>query len=318
MTTTLARGGCPDIESRATAELGEHMERLQKGRLLEHEKLAKYTSWRVGGPADRLYIPQDRQDLIDFIKALPESEPLFWMGLGSNLLVRDGGIRGTVINTKGRLKEMCLTGDGSVYVEAGVPCAHVARFCGERGLIGAEFLAGIPGTMGGALKMNAGAFGGETWAIVKSVEMLDSAGNVTDRKPQNFIVGYRSVKGFDNEWFLSCLLTLQPGDTAASQDKIKGLLEKRGATQPTNQPSCGSVFKNPEGDYAARLIEQTGLKGYAIGGACVSEKHANFIVNTGNATASDIEALIHYVQEQVKQQQGVVLQTEVCMVGEAV
>ncbi|TAK60330.1 UDP-N-acetylmuramate dehydrogenase [Methylobacter sp.] len=289
-----------------------------KGRLLKQEKLAKYTSWRVGGPADRLYIPQDRQDLIEFIKALPESEPMFWMGLGSNLLIRDGGIRGTVINTKGRLKEMNLTDDGSVYVEAGVPCAHVARFCGERGLIGAEFLAGIPGTMGGALKMNAGAFGGETWAIVKSVEMLDTVGNVTDRKPQDFKVGYRSVKGFDNEWFISCLLTLQQGDTAASQDKIKGLLEKRGATQPTNQPSCGSVFKNPEGDYAARLIEQTGLKGYAIGGACVSEKHANFIVNTGNATAADIEALIHYVQEQVKQQQGVVLQTEVCMVGEAV
>jgi UDP-N-acetylmuramate dehydrogenase len=286
--------------------------------LLEQEKLAKYTSWRVGGPADRLYIPQDRQDLIDFIKALPESEPLFWMGLGSNLLVRDGGIRGTVINTKGRLKDMSLTDDGSVYVEAGVPCAHVARFCGERGLIGAEFLAGIPGTMGGALKMNAGAFGGETWAIVKSVEMLDTAGNVTDRKPQDFTVGYRLVKGFDNEWFLSCLLTLQPGDTVVSQDKIKGLLEKRGATQPTNQPSCGSVFKNPEGDYAARLIEQTGLKGYSIGGACVSEKHANFIVNTGNATASDIEALIHHVQDKVKQQQGVVLQTEVCMVGEAV
>jgi UDP-N-acetylmuramate dehydrogenase len=289
-----------------------------KGRLLEQEKLAKYTSWRVGGPADRLYIPQDRQDLIDFIKALPESEPLFWIGLGSNLLVRDGGIRGTVINTKGRLKEMGLTGDGSVYVEAGVPCAHVARFCGERGLIGAEFLAGIPGTMGGALKMNAGAFGGETWAIVKSVEMLDTAGNVTDRKPQDFTVAYRSVKGFDNEWFLACLLTLQPGDTVASQDKIKGLLEKRSATQPTNQPSCGSVFKNPEGDYAARLIEQCGLKGYAIGGACVSEKHANFIVNTGKATAADIEALIHYVQDKVKQQQGVVLQTEVCMVGEAV
>lgn len=289
-----------------------------KGQLLKQEKLAKYTSWRVGGPADRLYIPQDRQDLIDFVKALPESEPVFWMGLGSNLLIRDGGIRGTVINTKGRLKEMNLTDDGSVYVEAGVPCAHVARFCGERGLIGAEFLAGIPGTMGGALKMNAGAFGGETWAIVNSVEMLDTAGNVTDRKPQDFTVGYRSVKGFDNEWFISCLLTLQQGDTAASQDKIKGLLEKRGATQPTNQPSCGSVFKNPEGDYAARLIEQTGLKGYSIGGACVSEKHANFIVNTGNATAADIEALIHYVQDKVKQQHGVVLQTEVCMVGEAV
>ncbi|MDO9423448.1 MAG: UDP-N-acetylmuramate dehydrogenase [Methylobacter sp.] len=288
------------------------------GRVLKHEKLAKYTSWRVGGPADQLYIPHNLQDLIKFIKALPESEPVFWMGLGSNLLVRDGGIRGTVINTKGRLKEMRLTDDGLVYVEAGVPCAHVARFCGERGLIGAEFLAGIPGTMGGALKMNAGAFGGETWAIVKRVEMLDMSGNVTERNPQDFTVSYRSVKGLNNEWFLSCLLTLQQGDTASSQQKIKGLLEKRGATQPTNQPSCGSVFKNPEGDYAARLIEQTGLKGYAIGGACVSEKHANFIVNTGNATAADIEALIYYVQDKVEQQQGVVLQTEVCMVGVAI
>jgi UDP-N-acetylmuramate dehydrogenase len=289
-----------------------------KGQLLKHEKLAKYTSWRIGGSADQLYIPQDRQDLIEFIKTLPDSEPVFWMGLGSNLLVRDGGIRGTVVNTKGRLKEMGLTDDGLVYVEAGVPCAHVARFCGERGLIGAEFLAGIPGTMGGALKMNAGAFGGETWAIVNSVDMLDRSGKVTQRKPDDFKISYRSVMGFENEWFLSCLLTLQQGDTTVSQQKIKGLLEKRGATQPTNQPSCGSVFKNPEGDYAARLIEQTGLKGYAIGGACVSEKHANFIVNTGNATAADIEALIQYVRDKVEQQYGVVLQTEVCMVGVAI
>jgi UDP-N-acetylmuramate dehydrogenase len=302
----------------ALTKLDDCMEQLQKGRLLKHERLAKYTSWRVGGPADRLYIPENRQDLIEFIKALPEAEPVFWMGLGSNLLIRDGGIRGTVINTKGRLKEMSLADDGSVYVEAGVPCAHVARFCGERGLVGAEFLAGIPGTMGGALKMNAGAFGGETWPIVNSVEMLDASGNVTRRKSENFTIGYRSVKGYENEWFLACRLTLPEGDTAASQQKIKGLLEKRAATQPTNQPSCGSVFKNPQGDYAARLIEQTGLKGYAIGGACVSEKHANFIVNTGNATAADIEALIYYVQERVEQQQGVVLQTEVCMVGVAI
>ena len=287
-----------------------------KGRLLRHEKLAKYTSWRVGGPADRLYIPFDRQDLCEFITTLPDCEPVFWMGLGSNLLVRDGGIRGTVINTKGRLKEMRLAADGSVYVEAGVPCAHVARFCGEQGLIGAEFLAGIPGTMGGALKMNAGAFGGETWRIVKQVEMIDASGKVTVRQPQDFNVSYRSVKGFKDEWFLAANLTLQPGDVVTSQQKIKDLLEKRAKTQPTNQPSCGSVFKNPEGDFAARLIEQTGLKGYAIGGACVSEKHANFIVNTGNATAADIEDLIHYVQNKVKEHQGVELQTEVCMVGE--
>ncbi len=256
-----------------------------RGRLLINEPLAKYTSWRTGGPADRLYIPFDRQDLVEFIAALPDAEPVFWMGLGSNLLVRDGGIRGTVINTKGRLKAMRLNADGTVYVEAGVPCAHVARYCGEQGLAGAEFLAGIPGTMGGALKMNAGAFGGETWTIVKSVEMLNRAGQVTRRYPMDFVVTYRSVKGFENEWFLAANLILQAGDVEASQQKIKALLEKRAQTQPTNQPSCGSVFKNPQGDYAARLIEQSGLKGYAIGGACVSEKHANFIVNTGQATA---------------------------------
>jgi len=269
-----------------------------KGRLLENEPLTKHTSWRVGGPADRMYIPFDRQDLIDFTRQLPPEEPVFWIGLGSNLLVRDGGIRGTVINTKGRLKEMKRLADGSVYVEAGVPCAHVARFCGEQGLCGAEFLAGIPGTMGGALKMNAGAFGGETWEIVESVEMLSARGEVVGRGKESFQISYRSVKGFDatKEWFISAVLRLPNGDTEASQQKIKELLDRRGKTQPTHQPSCGSVFKNPPGDHAARLIEQSGLKGYAIGGACVSEKHANFIVNTGNAKAADIEALIAHVQ----------------------
>ncbi|MDD2800276.1 MAG: UDP-N-acetylmuramate dehydrogenase, partial [Methylococcales bacterium] len=252
-----------------------------RGSLLLNEPLAKYTSWRVGGPAERMYIPADRQDLCDFIKALPTAEPVFWMGLGSNLLVRDGGIRGTVVNTKGRLKEMRLIGTGLVYVEVGVPCAHVARFCGEHGLSGAEFLAGIPGTMGGALKMNAGAFGGETWGIVKNVETIDVDGQVKQREPEQFTVGYRSVKGVDGEWFLAATLSLEAGDVVASQQKIKNLLEHRAKTQPTNQPSCGSVFRNPPDDFAARLIEQSGLKGYAIGGACVSEKHANFIVNTG-------------------------------------
>ncbi len=285
------------------------------GKLLVNEKMAKYTSWRVGGLADEMYLPTDKQDLINFIKNQPADKPLFWLGLGSNLLVLDGGIRGVVINTRGRLKEMKLAENGSVYVEAGVPCAHVARFCAEKGLIGAEFLAGIPGTMGGALKMNAGAFGGETWTIVKEVEMINRAGEVTQRQPDQFEVSYRSVKGLDDEWFLAAQLQLVAGDIAQSQEQIKALLEKRNLTQPTNQPTCGSVFKNPPGDYAARLIELSGLKGYTIGGACVSEKHANFIVNTGQATAADIEALIDYIQAQVKAQQGVCLQTEVCKVG---
>jgi UDP-N-acetylmuramate--alanine ligase len=289
-----------------------------KGRLLNNELLAKYTSWRVGGAADRLYLPFDKQDLCAFIKSLPEAEPIFWMGLGSNLLVRDGGIRGTVINTKGRLKEMRINGDGTVYVEAGVPCAHVARFCSEQGLAGAEFLAGIPGTMGGALKMNAGAFGGETWRIVKSVEMLNAKGDVSQRDPKHFEVNYRSVKNPGNEWFLSANLVLEPGNPEISVQKIKALLEARAKTQPTNQPSCGSVFKNPEGDFAARLIEATKLKGYKIGGACVSEKHANFIVNTGTATASDIENLIKYVKRKVQFTHGIELHTEVCTIGEAI
>jgi UDP-N-acetylmuramate dehydrogenase len=232
-----------------------------KGQLQCNEPLAKYTSWRVGGIADKVYLPQDKLDLCAFIKSLPENETVFWIGLGSNLLIRDGGIRGTVINTKGRLKDMRLNGDGSVYVEAGVPCPHVARFCAEQGLVGAEFLAGIPGTMGGALRMNAGAFGGETWRIVKNVEMVNTTGDVLLKDSSHFTINYRSVKGTDNEWFLSTNLMLEKGDVEASIHKIKSLLDKRAKTQPTNQPSCGSVFKNPEGDFAARLIEVTKLKG---------------------------------------------------------
>ena len=289
-----------------------------RGTLLHNEPLAKYTSWRVGGPAQRLYIPEDKDDLIDFIASLPEGEPILWIGLGSNLLVRDGGIRGTVINTKSRLKDMRLIDSKRIYVEAGVPCAHVARFCSDLGLTGAEFLAGIPGTMGGALKMNAGAFGGETWSVVDQVEMINSQGDVIKRGKHEFEVAYRSVKGIANEWFLSAQLILQKGNSEASQQHIKALLENRNTSQPTNKPTCGSVFKNPPGDFAARLIEASGLKGFTVGGAMVSEKHANFIENRGNATAIDIETLIEHIQNQVQSQFGIALQTEVCKVGERV
>jgi UDP-N-acetylmuramate dehydrogenase len=287
-----------------------------KGTLLNNEPLARYTSWRVGGPAQRMYIPENKADLIDFVAGLPQGEPLYWIGLGSNLLVRDGGVRGTVINTRSRLKEMRLIDSDRVYVEVGVPCAHVARFCSDLGLTGAEFLAGIPGTMGGALKMNAGAFGGETWQIVDQLEMLNQQGQVINRNKHEFEVAYRSVKGIDDEWFLAAELKLTKGDSQVSQLQIKALLEKRNTSQPTNKPTCGSVFKNPVGDHAARLIEACGLKGYRIGGAVVSEKHANFIENQGNATAVDIETLIQHIQTQVQQQFGISLQTEVCRIGE--
>ncbi len=291
----------------------------KQGKLLLNENMAKYTSWRVGGVAEQMYLPHDKADLIAFLQTISSTTALFWLGLGSNLLVRDGGISGVVINTRGRLKTMRYLGLNRVFVEVGVSCARVAKFCLEHGLVGVEFLAGIPGTMGGALSMNAGAFGGETWDFVSAVEVVNRAGKVMRKPASDFAVSYRKVVGLEpnSEWFLGVELKLSEGDTVASQARIKTLLAHRAFTQPLNLPSCGSVFKNPTGDYAARLIEATGLKGYAIGGACVSEKHANFIVNTGNATAANIEELINYVQQQVQLQHGVLLQTEVCRVGNA-
>lgn len=288
-----------------------------KGELLLGERLDRHTSWRAGGPADRFYQPAEKNDLVRFLKTLPEQEPLYWIGLGSNLLVRDGGIRGTVVSTRGRLKAMHRLDGCRVYVEAGAPCAHVARFCGDNGLAGVEFLAGIPGTLGGALAMNAGAFGGETWDWVERVTTVDRSGRIGERRHSDFNIGYRSVRGVEEEWFLAAVLTLKPGDSRESQAKIRALLARRAQTQPINVPSCGSVFRNPPGDYAARLIEASGLKGYRLGGACVSEKHANFIVNTGSASAADIEALILYVRDVVAGTHGVLLVPEVRIVGEA-
>lgn len=287
-----------------------------KGVLLKNEPLAKYTSWRVGGLAEQMYLPAGKEDLIEFLATLPEQENIYWLGLGSNLLVGDGGITGTVINTRGRLKAMYLTDTNKIFVEAGVPCVHVARFCADLGLLGAEFLAGIPGTIGGALKMNAGAFGGETWNIVESVEMINIMGVVKERRTNEFEVTYRSVKGLANEWFLSVKFILNKGKSELSRQKIKTLLAQRALTQPTNKPTGGSVFKNPPGDYAARLIELCGLKGHVIGGACVSEKHANFIENKGNASAADIASLIEFIQQQVQEKQGVALQIEICKIGD--
>jgi len=288
-----------------------------RGSLKQNESMARHTSWRVGGPAERYYEPADLNDLAEFLMQLPEGEPLMWVGLGSNLLVRDGGIRGTVIATSGLLNEIELIDAQTVRIEAGVSCAKAARFCARQQLVGAEFLAGIPGTMGGALAMNAGAFGGEIWEHVSMVETIDHCGHRHLRQHHEYEVGYRSVKGPANEWFVAANLQLEKGDSEAATTRIKELLERRNASQPIGQPSCGSVFRNPEGDYAARLIEACGLKGQCVGGACVSEKHANFIINTGSATAADIEAMIDRVATEVKQQHGVALVREVHIVGEA-
>jgi UDP-N-acetylmuramate dehydrogenase len=204
-----------------------------------------------------------------------------------------------------------------VLAGAGVSCAKVAKFSARADLLGAEFLAGIPGTLGGALAMNAGAFGSETWPLVKRVQTISRDGNLYSREPKDYQLSYRTVNGPADEWFVNVELLLQAGNGEQAQQRIKALLEKRGATQPTQLPSCGSVFRNPPGDHAARLIEACGLKESRIGAAQVSAKHANFIINTGGAAASDIEALIYRVQSEVEQQTGIKLQTEVRITGEA-
>lgn len=285
-----------------------------RGQLMYSEPMSLHTSWRAGGCAEKCYRPADLHDFSEFLKSLPDEEPIEVIGLGSNLLVRDGGIKGTVI-----LMHKVLDGleeqDGLVHAQAGVACAKVARFAAQRGWRGSEFLAGIPGTVGGALAMNAGCYGGETWAIVEKVEVIGRDGKVRMRHPGEYKVGYRSVSGHPNEWFVSAWFRLVPGE--GGMDEIKKMLKKRIASQPLSFPNAGSVFRNPEGDHAARLIESCGLKGRSMGGAMVSLKHANFIVNTGHASASDIERLIDLVRETVLKETGIRLEREVRIIGEA-
>lgn len=278
--------------------------------------MSRHTSWRAGGAARHYYTPVDVQDLAVFLQQLDADEPLLWVGLGSNLLVRDGGFPGTVICAHGAITALDWLDDTTLRAGAGVTCAKAARVTTRAGLTGIEFLAGIPGTVGGALAMNAGAFGGETWPQVAAVETIDRSGQLHTRMPSEYRVGYRSVRGPEDEWFLAAHFALQPGDAEQAQARIRDLLAQRGASQPVQQYSCGSVFRNPPGDHAARLIEASGLKGRKIGGAQVSGMHANFIVNTGNASAADIETLLNQVQGTVEQQQGVRLETEVRIVGD--
>lgn len=286
-----------------------------QGELLLNEPMSRYTSWRVGGPADRMYVPIGLEDLAAFLNTLEEKEPICFIGLGSNLLVRDGGIRGTVILIHGTLNDLGMV-QGHIYAEAGVTCAKLAKFSAKNHRHGAEFMAGIPGTVGGALAMNAGCHGAETWDVVDRVMTVDRQGMIHTRHKSEFRPSYRHVEMPAEEWFLAAWFTLPSGDSNEAEKKIKQLLAKRLATQPLNLPNAGSVFRNPPGDFSARLIEACGLKGHTIGGAQVSEKHANFIVNLGNATAADIEKLINHVRETVKRQQGVELQQEVRVIGE--
>lgn len=290
-----------------------------RGALTRHASLARYTSWRAGGTADTLYRPADRDDLATFVRQLPAGEPLLVLGLGSNTLVRDGGLRGTVVVMHNPGAALAVT-DGMLYADAGVASPKLARFAALHDCAEAEFLAGIPGTIGGALAMNAGCYGGETWRHVARVEVLGRDGRFAVRTPADYRIGYRSVLRADGSApdgiFTAAWFRFPEGEALAARVRIKELLAKRIATQPLSLPNAGSVFRNPPGDHAARLVESCGLKGFAIGGAQVSGKHANFIVNPqGRARAADIEALIAHVRETVRARTGVELEPEVRIVG---
>ena len=289
-----------------------------KGELLRDEPLAHYTTWRVGGAARLLYKPADMDDLANFLQQCPVNEPMVWIGLGSNSLIKDGGFAGIVVITQNCLNNLTQIAEDLVRVEAGVSCAKMARFCTRQHLTGGEFWAGIPGTMGGALRMNAGCFHKETWESVVEVETINRLGERRARQPSEFKIAYRSALGLEpDEWFVAATCRLIPGDQVHSAELIKELLAHRAATQPTNEFNCGSVFRNPPNQFAAKLIESCGLKGHQIGEAMVSQKHANFIINhAGKASAKDIEQLIDFVRQTVYAKTGIELIQEVHVIGE--
>lgn len=297
-----------------------------RGRLLENEPMARHVTWRAGGRAARAYRPADLADLQAFLRTRPDCERILLVGLGSNLLVRDGGFAGTVVlmhDTRGAIR----MDEDLVFAGAGVACPKVARFAATHGREGAEFLAGVPGTVGGALAMNAGCYGAETWQYVERVDTIDRTGRVRARRRTDYDLGYRhcalkspaDARAVDEEWFVAAWFAFPRGDGSRARERIRELLAKRIASQPLGLPNAGSVFRNPPGDHAARLIEACGLKGYSVGGARISEQHANFIVNPGGrARAADIEALIAHARAAVLDRFGIALQPEVRIVGEEV
>ena len=289
---------------------------LFRGELREQEPMSRHTSWKTGGDAEYFYVPADSEDLSVFMSGLPSDMPVTWVGLGSNLLVRDGGLSGVVVSVIGVLNELECINENELKIGAGVTCAKAARFAAKHGLAGIEFLASIPGSIGGALTMNAGAYGGEFWRYVKQVETINKKAERQFYSRDQFEVGYRSVSLAADEWFVGCTLELNISNKEEIEKNIKQILSERAAAQPLGQHSCGSVFRNPEKDHAARLIDSCGLKGKQIGGAVVSEKHANFIINTGDATSLDIETLIEEVQATVFEKHAVKLIPEVRIIGE--
>ena len=279
--------------------------------------MSRLSSWRVGGPADELFLPADLDDMRAFYESDSRAKTAFMIGHGSNLLVRDGGIEGVVLRVAPGLSVLRLEEDGRIYAEAGAGCPKLAKFAAAAGFAEAAFLAGVPGTVGGAAAMNAGCEGSEIWQFAEEAIVLEN-GALRIRPREDFAIRYRNVQmqnGSAVPFFAALRLRFTEGDSSSARKAVRDHLRRRAESQPVGSANCGSVFCNPPGDFAARLIDECGLKGTRIGGATVSQKHANFIVNDRGATAADIENLIYAVRDKVHSRTGVLLQTEVRIVG---
>lgn len=289
---------------------------LTAGTLLEREPMSKHTSFRIGGPADFFVQPANEEELWNALHlARQEKVPFFIVGNGSNLLVSDEGFRGMILHTGGMLKDISVEGD-VIYAQAGALLSTVAKTALEHGLAGMEFAAGIPGTLGGAVCMNAGAYGGEMKDILLDAEVLTQEGERLVLPVEELNLSYRHSVIFEKNYVvLAAHIRLSRGDTAEIKNRMNELAGARRDKQPLEYPSAGSTFKRPEGYFAGKLIQDAGLKGYTVGGAQVSEKHSGFVINRGGATAEEVRFLIRQVQQKVRSQFGVELEPEVRMLG---
>lgn len=291
-----------------------------RGEVKKNEALARYTSYQIGGPADILVFPMDQKDVIKTLEIVRESgEPLWVMGGGTNLLIRDKGIRGMVMNLSRYLPDTIEEGEHGTVLKAyaGMKMVHFAAAAMKRNLTGLEFAAGIPGTVGGGVVMNAGSFGSEMKDILVSTTIVTKEGELKTLERAGLKMGYRENSLPDGSTVLEAVVRLKRGDREIIRKTVVNFNRKRKEAQPLDLPSAGSVFRNPEGFKAKELVEKAGLLGYRVGGAQVSTKHGNFIVNTGGAKAADVVAIIQEIQQRVLQQFGVVLKMEVKIVGDA-
>lgn len=290
---------------------------LPKDAVLIDEPMSKHTTFQIGGPADCFVMPSTVDEAINVIKTIHEyAVPYIMLGNGSNLLVMDKGIRGIVVNLSERFAQISCE-HNKIFAQCGALMADVSKFAGSKSLTGLEFAVGIPGSIGGGIFMNAGAYGGELKNVVTSVTAIDPDGNIIKYTNEQSDFGYRHSIFQDNKnLILEVELDLKPGDPKAIQAEMDDLTNRRESKQPLEMPSAGSTFKRPPGYFAGTLIDQTGLKGLTVGGAQVSKKHAGFVVNIGGATAKDVLDLIKEIQDRVYKAHGVKLYPEVRMIGE--